>query len=109
MTKTLLTYSLLIIGIALMTSCGSKKSEGAKGAFMAEGVVRISSSTGECALWISSKNANEANGFYPVNLDKEFCKDNLKIAFNFNSSRAPLPENCEKLQAVVISEVKVIK
>ena len=76
---------------------------------MAEGTVKISTADGACAMWIMSTHSSATSGFYPVNLDDEFKKNDLKIAFNFNDSRAPLPENCHNLKAIVISEVKILK
>lgn len=76
---------------------------------MAEGTVKISVQSGECQLWIMSTHTSALSGFYPVNLDDQFKKNNLKIAFNFNDSRAPLPDNCNNLKAIVVSEVKVLK
>jgi hypothetical protein len=92
-----------------LTSCGNKKATTIEHNLMAEGTVKVSSKTGDCSLWIVSKNSSEFNGFYPVNLEEQFRKNDLKIAFNFNDSRAPLPENCTNLKAIVISEVKVLK
>jgi hypothetical protein len=100
--------SLIAILLATLISCGNKKTSIVEHNLMAEGTVKISSKTGECQLWIMSTNAEGAPGFYPVNLDEQFKKDNLKIAFNFNDSRAPLPENCNILKAIVISEVIVL-
>lgn len=77
--------------------------------FMAEGTVKVSTKTGECHLLIKSSHTSAGAGFYPVNLDEQFRKNNLKIAFNFNDSRAHLSEHCEMLKAIVISEVKVLK
>jgi hypothetical protein len=98
-----------LVFIALMTSCGNKKSSIVEHGLMAEGTVKISAQSGECQLWIMSTHTSAVAGFYPVNLDEQFKKNNLKIAFNFNDSRAPLPENCTNLKAIVISEVKVLK
>ena len=109
MTKSISFISLLVAGLFLAGSCGNKKEKTVKHGLMAEGTVKVSSNNGECALWIMSNHASAGAGFYPVNLDEQFRKDNLKIAFNFNESRAPLPENCTQLKAVVISETKVLK
>lgn len=93
----------------ILLSCGNKKTSIVEHNLMAEGTVKISTATGECAVWIMSTHSSATAGFYPVNLDDQFKKNNLKIAFNFNDSRAPLPENCHNLKAIVISEVKVLK
>ncbi len=101
----------VMIGLVSMLSlaCGTKKNNAELNGFMAQGIVKVSAKPGDCALWISSSKAEGGTGFYPVNLEEQFKKDGLKVAFNFNPSRAPLPENCERLQAIVISEVKVLK
>jgi hypothetical protein len=98
-----------LVFVALIGSCGNKKSSTVEHGLMAEGTVKVSAQSGECQLWIMSTHTSATTGFYPVNLDDQFKKNNLKIAFNFNDSRAPLPENCTSLKAIVISEVKVLK
>jgi hypothetical protein len=100
---------LLLTTYLVINGCGNNKSNGMKHNFMAEGTVKVSTKTGECQLWIMSSHTSAGVGFYPVNLDEQFRKNNLKIAFNFNDSRAHLSEHCEKLKAIVISEVKVLK
>jgi hypothetical protein len=100
---------LLVASMIFLNSCGIKKNGAFKHQLMAEGTVTISSKSGECALWIMSDHTPDFAGFYPVNLDEQFRKNNLKIAFNFNDSRAPLPEGCNNLKAIVISEVKILK
>lgn len=76
---------------------------------MMDGEVRISNIEGECALWIMTTKISAFSGFYPVNLDEQFRINGLKIAFNYSDSRAPLPENCHNLKAIVISEVRILK
>lgn len=102
---------LAVLGITF-TSCGNKKNEQTmteNGGMMMDGTVTMSTIEGECALWIMCTKTSSFAGFYPVNLDPQFQIDGLKIAFNYSDSRAPLPENCSTLKAVVISEVKVLK
>lgn len=109
MKKVFSLFALLFASAVLMISCGNKKNSVVEHNLMAEGTVKISSQSGECALWIMSTHTSALAGFYPVNLDEQFRKNNLKIAFNFNDSRAPLPEGCNNLKAIVISEVKILK
>lgn len=99
---------ILVIGIS---SCGNKKNNtmADNGGMMMDGEVIVSQQNGECALWIMTTKTSSVAGFYPVNLDDQFKVNGLKIAFNYSDSRAPLPENCQTLKAIVISEVKILK
>jgi len=93
-------------------SCGNGKTSTENSSshdFMANGTVKISEETGDCALWIMSTKTSSVAGYYPINLDDQFKVNDLKIAFNFNDSRAPLPDGCHNLKAIVISEVKILK
>lgn len=102
---------MLSIVLMVASSCGNSKNNNANQAaeMMMDGEVRISNLDGECSLWIMSTKTSSFAGFYPVNLDDQFKVNGLKIAFNFTDSRAPLPENCENLKAIVISEVRILK
>jgi len=44
-------------------------------------------------------------GFYPVNLEEKFKVHGMKVGFNFDDSRAPLPDGCFNLKAIVVKEV----
>lgn len=101
MSRVISKISMVSIFAFLLSSCGNSKSTNDAHGLMAEGVVKVSDKTGECALVIESKKAESNAGFYPVNLDDQFRQNNLKIAFNFNLSRAPLPQNCEDRKSVV--------
>jgi hypothetical protein len=46
---------------------------------------------------------------YPVNLDRQYYKEGLKIKFNYAPSRAPSPESCTADMVVAVSEVQIIK
>jgi hypothetical protein len=98
-----LATAFLFFGIS---ACGNKKNVSE---MMMTGEVKVSKIDGDCALWIMTPKTSSFPGFYPVNLDEQFKVDGLKIAFNYSDSRAPLPENCQNLKAVVISEVKILK
>ncbi len=105
------TFAFALLGLTF-NSCGNKKNDNSmteNHGMMMDGVVTMSSTDGECALWIMCTKTSSVPGFYPINLDQQFQIDGLKIAFNYSDSRAPLPENCTTLKAVVISEVKVLK
>jgi hypothetical protein len=104
----ILSTSLIILGGA---SCGNSKKNNVDqvAAMMMEGEVRLSNVDGECVLWIMTTKISAFSGFYPVNLDEQFKVNGLKIAFNYSDSRAPLPENCFNLKAIVISEVRIVK
>ncbi len=73
---------------------------------MTEGIVRISNGESDCAVRIESAASESSDGFYPVNLDDKFKKEGLKIYFSYSPSRAPLPDNCIGLTAIVIDIVK---
>lgn len=101
--------------VLLLCSCAAgKKSEkntssdetSASMEGMTEGIVRISNGESDCAVRIESDAAGDSEGFYPVNLDEKFKKDGLKIYFSYSPSRAPLPDNCIGLTAIVIDSVK---
>jgi hypothetical protein len=94
-----------------LSSCGNSKKNSSNPIteMMMDGEVRISNLDGECAIWIMTTKTSSFSGFYPVNLDEQFKINGLKIAFNYSDSRAPLPENCYNLKAIVISEVRVLK
>jgi hypothetical protein len=103
-----LAATVFLIGFS---SCGNKKNDSSaeNPNMMMDGEVVISQKDGECALWIMTTKTSSFAGFYPVNLDDQFKVNGLKIAFNYSDSRAPLPESCQTLKAIVISEVKILK
>jgi hypothetical protein len=110
--KYLLSFALIATVIIIGgTSCGNSKKNNVDqvAAMMMEGEVRLSNVEGECSLWIMTTKTSAFSGFYPVNLDEQFKVNGLKIAFNYSDSRAPLPENCFNLKAIVISEVRILK
>jgi len=103
---------MLSIVVMAASSCGNSKNSNANQAaeMMMDGEVRISNVDGECALWIMTTKTSSFAGFYPVNLDDQFKVNGLEnLTFNYTDSRAPLPENCENLKAIVISEVRILK
>jgi hypothetical protein len=102
---------MLSVFLLSISSCGNSKKGNlnAMSDMMMDGEVKISSVDGDCAIWIMSTKTSSFAGFYPVNLDEQFKVNGLKIAFNFTDSRAPLPENCNNLKAIVISEVRILK
>jgi len=94
-------------------ACGAKKTEEVmtetetiqKGPDMAEGIIRVTSLSDECGVYIESTSAIDSKGFYPINLDVKFKKNGLNVKFAYSMSRAPLPDACIGFTAIVISDM----
>ena len=94
----------------IILACGNTKNNDMKNenplpALQAEGVVQVSEDDGACKLWIMSTHTSAVHGFYPVNLEEKFKVHGMKVGFNFDDSRAPLPDGCFILKAFVVKEV----
>ncbi len=46
---------------------------------------------------------------YPVNLDKQYHKEGLKLKFSYVPSRAPSPESCTADMVVALDNIEIIK
>ena len=46
---------------------------------------------------------------YPVNMDRQYMKEGLKIKFNYTPSRAASPESCTADMVVSVSDIEIIK
>ncbi len=72
-----------------------------------QGVVRLNRPG--CPVSIDMTNGDLFSTVYPVNLDKQYMKEGLKLKFNFAPSRAPSPESCAVDMVVSLSNVVIIK
>lgn len=105
-------YVFFLIAITLL-ACGAKKNEEVKsevetiqkGPDMAEGIIRVTSLSDECGVFIESNQAGDSKGFYPVNLDVKFKKNGLPVKFTYAMSRAPLPDACIGFTAIVVNDM----
>ena len=61
-----------------------------------------------CELFILTEGENQEK-FYPVGLDEMFRVDNAILQFEYDLSRAPLPEGCEDCRAVILKSVTRLK
>ncbi|MDX1652858.1 MAG: hypothetical protein R3277_10225 [Brumimicrobium sp.] len=61
-----------------------------------------------CEITIISENDPDMK-LYPVSLDEMFRVDKAYLQFEFDPSRAPLPEGCEGTRAVVLRNVTRVK
>ena len=109
------------VGLLIFTvmSCGNNKNTGDGGTplpgvdspqpapYQMEGVVQIGKQ-GDCPMWIMTTMTSSFPGFYPVNLADEFKVHGLKVGFNYTDSRAPLPEGCSQLKAIVIEKMDTL-
>lgn len=72
-----------------------------------EGVVRLDRPG--CPVSIDMTKGDLFMTLYPVNLDRQYVKEGLKIKFNYTPSRAASPESCTADMVVSISDVEIIK
>ena len=103
--KKLILFSVLIFSI----SCSSQKEIVENGTKNSEtvqvikGTVHVSNEG--CPLYITAKIDGQLMKLYPVNLEKSYKIDGLKIKFSYNLSRAMQPENCQVDKVVSVENV----
>lgn len=129
---------ILISSVALLVSCGTcKERKAAKSAAKNSTETQVTVDDGENALPVESRPMREEDmmdmqgtvrmdrpgcpvsidmvqgdlftTLYPVNLDRSYHKEGLKIKFNYAPSRAPSPESCTADMVVSVSDVEIIK
>ena len=71
------------------------------------GVIRLK--TPGCPVMIEVTKGDLFSTAYPVNLDKQYHKEGLKIKFDFLPSRAPSPESCTADMVISVANVEIIK
>lgn len=62
----------------------------------------------KCEMYILTEGENQEK-LYPVGLDEMFQVDNAILQFEYDLSRAPLPEGCEDCKAVILKSVTRVK
>ncbi len=72
-----------------------------------QGTVRLN--TPGCPVMIEVINGDLFSTAYPVNLDRQYHKEGLKIKFDFAPSRAPSPESCTADKVISVSNVEILK
>lgn len=111
------TYLFAIIFIVLIQSCGSTaKTQDKKETETNEkvddnsnyiiGEVKLNHR--DCEIVIVTEE-DTPEKLYPVSLDDMFKVDGAFLQFEFDPSRAPLPEGCEQTRAVVLRNVTRLK
>lgn len=109
-------FPTIFIGVFLLviSACGNTKNNDVKNEIIPpaalqkysnEGFVQIAEGDEECKLWIMSTTTSSVTGFYPVNLGENFKVHGMRVSFNYEDSRAPLPEGCFNLKAIVIQDI----
>ncbi len=61
-----------------------------------------------CEIFIITEGENQEK-LYPVGLDEMFRVNHAILQFEYDLSRAPLPEGCEDSRAVVLRSVTRVK
>lgn len=62
-----------------------------------------------CPVSIDMVKGDLFTTLYPVNLDRQYYKEGLKIKFSYAPSRAASPESCTADMVVSVSDVEIIK
>jgi hypothetical protein len=64
---------------------------------------------GECPLWIEARGKEGPLKLYPVNLEKKYQQEGMKIKFAHAPSMAQQPEGCDIDQVVILSDVTLMR
>lgn len=71
------------------------------------GTVRVNQDA--CPVLIEVTNGDLFLTLYPVNLEKQYQVEGLKLKFNYNPSKAPSPESCVVDMVASLSDIEIIK
>ena len=90
----------------ILFSCGAQINQGS---IIENGQIIGTVEVGDNCAFICTRIDGKSVTMYPVNLEQQFKKSDVKIQFNFAISRAAQPTNCKVDRVVSVSNVSIVK